>query len=196
MSFTQPSMPHLKRAMIFIDGQNLTKRFQSMKGKSKINPRPSVQHQENNFVWQPSHIEFHQIAHSSVEILQANYYTVSKDSGFDSLFEKIKSALIEPPSSSLCLSPKIIRFNGKVKDPKGDDIKLCIDALNHAYQNNADIFYLFTGDGDFAPLAEELKRLGKYVFVAALSDGLSSNLKREADFFWNLDERYFIKSNS
>jgi uncharacterized protein (TIGR00288 family) len=43
------------------------------------------------------------------------------------------------------------------------DVELVIDALNH--RDNFDTFILMSGDSDFAPLFDELKKRGKRVIV-------------------------------
>ena len=50
--------------------------------------------------------------------------------------------------------------------------------------------YIVSGDGDFIPLIKECIRFGKHVHVAALSSGLSPELRYEADQFLLLDNMY------
>ncbi len=56
--------------------------------------------------------------------------------------------------------------------------------LSNAYNDNFDVAVLVAGDGDFAPLVDAVKRLGKVVYVfffAGDGDGLSKKLKLASD---------------
>jgi len=71
------------------------------------------------------------------------------------------------------------------------DIQLTVDVLTHTYQNNFDILYLISADGDYKPLINEVIRNSKQVYVAALSKGVNPELKYIADVFVDLDKVYF-----
>ena len=73
---------------------------------------------------------------------------------------------------------------------------MTVDILTNSYQDNIDTVFLIAGDGDYIPLIEEVQRLGKQVFVAALSSGLSPALKTKADIFRDLDGYYFKPSEN
>lgn len=71
---------------------------------------------------------------------------------------------------------------------KGVDISLARDMLGHAYKDSYDAAVLIAGDGDYVPLVEDVKRLGKQVYVvffAADGNGLSPELRRAADTFFD-----------
>jgi uncharacterized LabA/DUF88 family protein len=55
--------------------------------------------------------------------------------------------------------------------------------LSHAFNNHYDVAVLIAGDGDFVPLVEEVKHLGKRVLLIFFSeaDGLNPALKLAAD---------------
>ena len=79
---------------------------------------------------------------------------------------------------------------------KGVDIALAKDFLSHAFLNNYDVALLFAGDGDYIPLVEEVKRLGKIVCVVFFSEfGLNPELRIAADYFLPIDDafEYFWK---
>jgi uncharacterized LabA/DUF88 family protein len=76
---------------------------------------------------------------------------------------------------------------------KGVDIALTTDLLSNAYRDNYDAAVLIAGDGDYVPLVEEVKRLGKVVHVAFFSakgHGLSPELRLASDVFWELDDLF------
>jgi uncharacterized LabA/DUF88 family protein len=69
------------------------------------------------------------------------------------------------------------------------DIALTKDLLRHAFLGNYDVAVLVAGDGDYVPLVDEVKRLGKVVYVEFFrQSGLSNNLRLAADRFFEMDE--------
>jgi len=70
---------------------------------------------------------------------------------------------------------------------KGVDISLTKDMLLQAFLGNYDIAVLVAGDGDFIPLVEEVKRLGRRVVVAFFEEsGLNPGLRVAGDEFYPL----------
>ena len=85
-------------------------------------------------------------------------------------------------------------FAGGAK--KGDwDIGIAIDAIELA--NKLDTVVLVSGDGDFGPLVDHLKRaMGCRVEVMAFGPSSSGKLRDEADEFIDMDKnkiKYLIK---
>lgn len=84
-------------------------------------------------------------------------------------------------------------FYGGIK--KGDwDVGIVIDAIELAPK--LDVVILVSGDGDFVPLVEHLKRaMSCRVEVVAFSKSASSKLIEAADSFLDLckDKKYLIK---
>lgn len=70
------------------------------------------------------------------------------------------------------------------------DIQLATDVLSNAFRNNYDAAVLVAGDGDYVPLVEEVKRLGKLVYVFFFRNGLSSELLNAADGFSDITEEF------
>ena len=86
--------------------------------------------------------------------------------------------------------PVIFRKAKNRSATKGVDIALTTDLLSNAYRNNYDVAVLIAGDGDYVPLVEDVKRLGKLVHVAFLAEeggGLSPELYLASDVFWPID---------
>ena len=69
------------------------------------------------------------------------------------------------------------------KEQKGVDVQLAIDALLMASRGDIEAVILVTGDADFAPLADAIRRIGPHVIVAAYPKSLASSLKAAADTF-------------
>jgi uncharacterized protein (TIGR00288 family) len=90
------------------------------------------------------------------------------------------------------LYPKVFR-KYKNKKAKGVDIQMTVDILTHVYQNNLEVVYLVSGNGDYLPVIEEVIRKGKQVYLAAFSSGLNKTLVHYVDKFINLDDVYFTQ---
>ena len=57
----------------------------------------------------------------------------------------------------------------------------------HAFLNNYDAAVLIAGDGDYVPLVQEVKRLGKVVYLEFFEHcGLSPDLHLAADLFFEM----------
>ena len=88
------------------------------------------------------------------------------------------------------LTPQVF-WKPKERNGKGVDIQMTVDILTNVYQDNLDTVFLLSGVGDYGPVVAESKRMGKQVFVAALSSDLSPALRLSADYFMDLDGYFF-----
>src|SRR5829696_8160198 len=82
-------------------------------------------------------------------------------------------------------------FRDENPETKAVDIALATGLLGNAYRDNYDAAVLVAGDGDYVPLVEEAKRLGKVVHVTFFGEkeyGLSPDLRLASDRFWDLEE--------
>jgi uncharacterized LabA/DUF88 family protein len=78
------------------------------------------------------------------------------------------------------------------------EIALTTDMLSHGYRTNYDVAVLFAGDGDYVPLVEEVKRLGKVVYIMFFQgsgvnmffqgSGVNNELRLASDTFLYIDE--------
>jgi uncharacterized LabA/DUF88 family protein len=76
---------------------------------------------------------------------------------------------------------KLIRVASGEVERKGDlDVELVIDALK--FVDNFDTSVLLSGDSDFAPLLDELKRRGKRVIVVSTRGHISKELLNRAKY--------------
>jgi len=193
MQHDQVAVPPLGRMMFFADGENLVLRIQAMLNAGRT-PRSEVIHVPDTFVWQPSSVW---PGHN--QVLRCTYYTyvTGDENRVRAVTDQIKSLSYqnynEPTVRAGLLntvSPGVFR-KLRGKPAKGVDIQMTVDALSNVYMNNLDASYLISGDGDYRPVIEEAIRHGKQVFLAALSSGLSQELKNSADWFLDLDGFYF-----
>lgn len=82
--------------------------------------------------------------------------------------------------------PRVFRRD-KTRRSKQVDISLTTEMLLHASRKHYDIAVLVAGDEDYVPLVRAVKGEGARVHVWFVSNGLSSHLRRESDYFVNLD---------
>jgi uncharacterized LabA/DUF88 family protein len=87
----------------------------------------------------------------------------------------------------------VFKRDAQTKRSKGVDIALAKDFLCNAFFNNYDVAVLYAGDGDYVPIVNEVKRMGKVVYVAFFYEaGLSPALRLASDEYFPLDE-FFCK---
>ncbi|MEK7452772.1 MAG: NYN domain-containing protein [Patescibacteria group bacterium] len=160
-------MPVIKhpsqRVGIFIDVQNL---YHSAKNlyKTKVN--------------------FKEVLNTAVagrQLVRAIGYVISTESGEERIFFDALTKLgIETKEKELQI------FFGGLK--KADwDVAIAVDALRLA--PSLDTVVLCSGDGDFAPLVEQLQSMGKQVEIIAFSKSASSKLQEACDDFVDLCEK-------
>jgi uncharacterized LabA/DUF88 family protein len=95
---------------------------------------------------------------------------------------------------NLGFSPKVFKKVRKEDKAKGVDIALTKDMLSHAYQSHYEVACLIAGDGDYVPLVEEVKRMGKIVVCLFFEKhGLSPDLRIACDEFFDLERPFHEK---
>lgn len=117
---------------------------------------------------------------SGRKLVRAIGYVVKTDTPEEkAFFEALVKAGIETKIKDLQV------FIGGLK--KADwDVGMAVDAIR--LSQGADSIVLVTGDGDFIPLVDYLKTLGKQVELIAFSRSASSKLKEAVDDFLNLED--------
>lgn len=182
----------MAKMMAFIDGENLVMRYQDMLKQDRTpKPNPEMKYLQDVYVWHPGSFR-----PQTLEVIRATYYTyvVGDDAKVTEVEDAIKSFGFQSNLGTqrvFNLSPMVFKKPRKSISGKGVDIQMTVDILTHTYQNNIDVVYLLSGDGDYIPLIKEIIRMGKQVYVAAFSSGLNPNLKTVADEFMDLDVVYF-----
>jgi len=91
----------------------------------------------------------------------------------------------------LGFNPRVFKKSRKEEKAKGVDIALATDFLSNAYKDNYDVAVLIAGDGDYLPLVEDIKRLGKVVYLAFFSGdgmGLNPELELASDRFFDMSD--------
>jgi uncharacterized LabA/DUF88 family protein len=183
--------PPSGRLMIFIDGENLVGGYQRLVSEGR-QPTEAVQHLPDVYVWHSSSTALAKVQ----SVLRATYYTyaVGSDETLVDINKAIKAmsfTTVRRSGLPQNLTPYVFHKQRREVRAKGVDIKLTVDVLTHVHRNNVDAVYLLTGDGDYAPLIEEVLRSGKQVYVSEFSSGLNPALPKLADDFSLLDSVYF-----
>jgi NYN domain len=182
-------LPNLRRWMLFVDGENLTARAQRVVKDAGVRLLEGRFYSRDTFVWIP-----YWPASSGMTVggdnipLQARgvraYYYASVV-GDQQKIRSVQEALFD-----MQFTPKVFK-KPKNRPSKAVDITLATDMLGHAHRNDYDVAVLCAGDGDYVPLVEEVKRLGKGVRVAFFEgSGLSDELRLASDTVLYLDDLF------
>jgi hypothetical protein len=184
-----PGDPHLRRWMSFVDGENFTIRGQELATAKGIALVPGGHFQKDVFVWFPGLAGRANILSEAPLKLQpagirAHYYTSM--TGDDVKMTAVREALWK-----LGFQPEVFKKDSQTKKSKGVDVALTTDFLWNAFQDNYDVAILVAGDGDYVPMVNAAKRLGKVVYVAFFYDsGLAPALRLASDESFRIDDAF------
>lgn len=172
------------RAMVFIDGENLAIRYGEMLGTAQPNEQIAHWYRKDVAVWAQS-LSPPQHLRGGNAVVRKYYYTSMAGSpeNLDGTTDWLKSRGFE--------SPRVFKKT-KNRGSKQVDISLATDMLTHASRKHYDVAVLVAGDEDYAPLVRAVKNEGPRVHIWFVSSGLSPVLRREADYFVNLDGHFYI----
>lgn len=175
--------PHLRRWMLFVDGENFTIRAQKVAEANDIKLTEGSHYMHDVFVWLPGLAATQDTTQGYLRLqpqaTRSFYYTSVL--GDEQRLQDVRRKLRE-----LGFNPEVFK---KSKDKaKGVDIALSIDLLLNASANSYDVAVLIAGDGDYVPLVEAVKRLGKVVYLVFFKrTGLSDDLWMAADAFFEME---------
>jgi len=181
------------RWMAFVDGENLTIRAQNHPGLQAVGLETRPTHYLRDvFIWMP---------HAPHESAASLFKTGFPLSGYPTrayyytsvVGDELKLLSVRESLRALEFDPQVFKKDQASSRSKGVDITLTKDMLAHAFFNNYDAALLVAGDGDYVPLVQEVKRLGKNVFVLFFQDmglGLAKELRLIADRFVNLSDEF------
>ena len=164
--------------MMFVDGENLAKRFQSLREGRHVGEH--VRHRADVYVWS----EYASRRGGPCEFIRRYYYTSA--GGDRDEHERIANELRDLGIEA----PRVFPRKQKGRS-KRVDITLATDMLTHAHRGNYDLAVLVAGDGDYVPLVEAVQGEGKRVALWFVDDGLNPALRAAADHYWDLGELLF-----
>jgi uncharacterized LabA/DUF88 family protein len=189
----ESSDPHLYRWMLFVDGENLAIRAKELANDRSIQLTEGAYYKENVFAWLPGVAARKPIIEEATgrsrlrpEAVRSYYYTSVQ--GGEDIIKSVKKRLWDAG-----YQPEVFKRPRTRPNSKGADITLAKDLLSNAFLDNYVVAILVVGDGDFVPLVEEVKRLGKIVYVAFFEGkehGLNPDLIIASDFFWHTNDLF------
>lgn len=174
--------------MAFIDGENFTMRGQDLAKENALTLVPGDYWQEDMFLWAPYNTENQPGRWNFVNLdiprlernpIRCHYYT--SVAGDDQKVDQITDQIWK-----LGFAPRVFKKAKKDQKSKGVDISLTTDMLNHAFAGHYGVAVLVTGDGDYVPVVEAVKRTGRIVIVSTLNSGLNPKLRRAADAYFDM----------
>jgi len=177
--------------MAFIDGENFTIRGQEAAKAYGFKFTEGPYYLKDVFLWMllaqnPAARRLFVTAHQpSLDNYAIRSYYYTSIVGDDDKRKSVHQALWD-----LGFSPRVFKKDKSSQKSKGVDISLCTDMLSHGFADDYEVAVLVTGDGDYLPLVEAVKRMGHVVLLAGFKCGLSEDLKLAADGFFDLTEHY------
>lgn len=161
-----------KKAMVFIDGNNLYFGLKKNVGNYNLN-----------------YAKFIRSIVGDAELVRAYFYTaVFKKEDDDKLFngqQKFLTYLLDVPYMQVM--PGRIEKRGEELVEKGVDVRMAIDLVRFGANNLYDVAYVISGDGDYAPAVNAVKDMGHNVINCFFTDEASTHLKHVCDKFIKLD---------
>ena len=174
-----------RRVMLFVDGENFTIEGTKLAEKAGVSIVEGDCFKPGVYLWLPNRppTNFPGLLDGTLQphAERAYYYTSTTGSSED-------MTAVRDDLWKLGFEPKVFHKPDKNVKSKGVDITLSTDMLSHASHGNYDTAMLVAGDGDYVPLVDEVKRIGRRVVIAFFSRGMSPELRRHSDLFFNLDD--------
>ena len=87
-------------------------------------------------------------------------------------------------------------YDPELNRQKGVDVELACKVMHHGFKNDYDTAIIVSGDGDFVPLVEELKDMGKKVEIAAFDKSCSERMRLAADAFHRMEVMPLLEMES
>jgi uncharacterized LabA/DUF88 family protein len=163
------------RVMIFIDGSNLYHGLKSECGNAHLD-----------------FLKFSYLLANKRKLIRTYFYTSTLDAKREpdkaKNQQRFLNALREIPY--VTIKHRVLLYKGTPPRPleKGVDILIATDMLTNALRDCYDTAILVSGDGDFAPVLEEITRAGKQIENAVFSSSRSDALISASDLFIELSK--------
>lgn len=169
----------------FVDGGYLRFRAQDAK-RSLLNPRILVQYvaDTQGYTWS-----------KTLRLERVTYYDAIPDNESE-LSHNLKDywdAVELLPDTQLGFGSLRGGTRKKPKRQKGVDTLIAVDMLVGVFTGVYSTAVLVAGDADFVPVINEVQRRGAKVIVAGVEASVSSDLRRAADRFVDLDSNLDVQ---
>jgi uncharacterized LabA/DUF88 family protein len=178
--------------MLFVDGENFAIRALEVAQRRGITLIEGDYYKKDVFAWFPEFpatLNFTEVPSTPIQLqthaIRAHYYTslIGDDLALGSVRKTLRARGFHPEVFK--------KTKGQLK-AKGVDISLSKDFLSHAFFNNYEVAVLISGDGDYVPLINEVKRLGKIVYVFSFSNsGLNPELELVSDRYFEMEPFFY-----
>ncbi|MFQ6674484.1 MAG: NYN domain-containing protein [Fidelibacterota bacterium] len=175
--------------MLFVDGENFTIRAEKVAQAKGLDLKEGSFYMRDTFIWLPgiTGTEARTPGHLALQKNATRSFYYTSLAGDDTAINEVKRKLWD-----LRFNPQVFKKKKKNEKAKGVDITLSKDLLINAFFNNYDVAVLIAGDGDYVPLVEEIKRLGKVVYLSFFEkEGLNQELRLAADSYFEM-EPFFV----
>lgn len=181
------------RWMMFVDGENLALRAKDVAKATDRVLKSGSHYMQDVYLWFPNHMPTLRTGIGGLRLqlaphsMRSFYYTAVQG-------DEPKKANVEENLWTMGFSPVVFKKAAGAKS-KGVDIRLTIDLLTNAFNDNYDLCILVAGDKDYVPLVKEVQRYGKVVSLAFFghdAGGLGGELKLASDEFFDITE-IFLK---
>lgn len=182
-----------RRWMLFVDGENFTFRAQEFARQQNLTLEPGRYYLPDTFIWLPKwgarRSLIPPMAPISIEASAVRAYYYTSVVGDDQRIKSVEKSLWENGFQA-----KVFKKQKQQAKTKGVDIALATDFLSNAFANNYDVAVLIAGDADYIPMVNEVKRLGKLVYVVFFHGknlGLSVDLHLASDQLLNISNTFY-----
>lgn len=173
LDFLKMQLDPRERVQLFIDGSNLYHGLKAECESTKLD-----------------YLKFSQLLANKRKLIRTNYYISTIDATRDSTTainqQRFLDALRHVPY--VTIRSRSLSYKNDIPVEKGVDILIATDMLTGALRNCYDTAVLVSGDGDFAPVLDEIKRAGKQVENAAFRSSRSDALISASDLFVELSK--------
>jgi uncharacterized LabA/DUF88 family protein len=187
--------------LIFVDGENLVLRYQEML-KAGRRPAPDNVHVADSFIWNQRVLNDH-----IWNLKRVSYYTsvVGDDQKLRRVREEIAATSFTCRTGVVAgfgpnyttrtgqIVPFVRKKATKSRKESVCDITIAVDVMRACYRDHAKTIWIFSGDGDFLSLFNEVVHNGKLAYASAFSSGLNGDLRYAVDEFLPLDKYFFLE---
>jgi uncharacterized LabA/DUF88 family protein len=167
-----------KRAIVFVDGNNWYHNLKSTIGKPRIVELKKLSQMIGE--------------HFDLDIVGIKYYNSVPDIGLGEIvyykhmvfLDRLKKQGIKVQTRKL----KKIKENGKIiRVEKGVDVMIAVDMVSSALvEDKCDSCILVSGDSDFVPVMQLVKKAGKEVISVSVMKGYAREMLQGNFRFWML----------